>query len=151
MWDTLQTGRVRGMTVRCASPQSLQAADDSSGAVRSGLVALKDAAQTHFVETTLRMARGDPDIERDRVMRWFSWFSRERENSRGGISNVYVDIIPEGETQTTHLNLLRGQIGGQRRLNLPEDDPEASYKIREHFLSEMFATHQLGLEERHHK
>jgi hypothetical protein len=97
------------------------------------------------------MKRGDPDIQRDRVLHWFSWFRREHENGRGGISNVYVDIIPEGETQTAHLNLLRGQIGGQRRLNLPEDDPEASYKIRENFLAEVFGTHKSELEERYHQ
>ena len=82
-------------------------------------------------------------------MHWFSWLRRERDNDRGGISNVYVDIIPEGETQTTHLNLLKGQFGGQRRLNLPEDDPDSSYKIRESFLSEVFHQNRPELEERY--
>jgi hypothetical protein len=149
MWDTLQTGRVRGMTVRCATPQSLQAADDVSDSVRHGLIALQHATETHFVEATLRMKRGDPDVQRDRALHWFWWFRREHEYGRGAISNVYVDIIPEGETQTAHLNLLRGQIGGQRRLNLPEDDPEASYKIRANFLAEVFETHRSELEERY--
>jgi hypothetical protein len=46
MWDTLRTGRVRAMSVRCAAPQSLEAVDDESGAARSGLIALQRTTQT---------------------------------------------------------------------------------------------------------
>jgi hypothetical protein len=32
MWDTLRTGRVRAMSVRCAAPESLEAVDAECGA-----------------------------------------------------------------------------------------------------------------------
>jgi hypothetical protein len=62
MWDTLRTGRVRAMSVRCAAPQSLEAADDESGSTRSGLIALQRTTQTYYVEARLGMKRGNPDI-----------------------------------------------------------------------------------------
>ena len=137
--------------MRCAAPETLEAADAESDAVRGGLIALQRTTQTHYVEARLGMRRGNPDIQRDRVMRWFSWLRRERDNGHGKISNVYVDIIPEGETQTEHLNLLKGQIGGRRRLDLPEDDPAASYRIRESFLAEVFDQNRAELEDRYRR
>lgn len=150
MWETLRTGRLRAIRVRCSAPQSLEVADAEAETVKRGLVSLQGALNTHYVDATLGMKRGDPDIQRNGAIRWFNWFRRERENHRGEITHVYADIIPEGETQTAHLNLLRGQIGGQRRLDLPEDTPEASYRIRESFLTEVFHRHEQELEERYH-
>jgi hypothetical protein len=151
MWDTLRSGRLRAMYVRSAAPQSLQAADADTEGVRTGLVALKNATGTYFVEVKLGMIRGEPDINPDRSLGWFNWFRRERENDRGGITKVYVDIIPEGETQAEHINLLAGQIGSRQRLTLPEDNPSASYQIREAFLTDVLNRHRDELRRRYHQ
>jgi hypothetical protein len=140
MWHTLTTGRLRGVRVRVAAPQSLQAADATTEGIKAGLTALKQAVGTHYVEAHPGMTRGDEDISRRRGVSLFRYFRRERDEGRGGITHVYADIIPEGETQAREINLLAGQIGGKQRLNLPEDDPQASYHMREAFLSEVPAS-----------
>jgi hypothetical protein len=149
MWDTLRTGRLRSMRVRCAAPQSLVATDDETAGVKAGLVALHRATQTHYVEARMGMIRVDADINRGRGLRWFNWFRREREAGHGEISKVYADIIPEGETQSEPINLLAGQIGSRQRLEPPEDDPKASYQMREAFLSRVLREHRAELEKRY--
>jgi hypothetical protein len=149
MWDTLRTGRLRAMRVRCAAPQSLETADADTDGVKAGLVALQQSTGTHFIEARLGMVRGDPDINRRRALSWFNWFRREHENYRGEITQVYADIIPEGGTQVEHINLLSGQISARRRLNLPEDDPVASHRIREAFITEAGQRHQVELARRY--
>jgi hypothetical protein len=150
MWNTLTSGRIRAMQVRVAAPQSLEAVDAATTGVKAGLIALQQAAGTHYVEAQLGMTRGDADINRRRGLEWFRWFRRERESGRGEITHVYVDIIPEGATQAEHINLLAGQLGGKQRLDLPEDDPEASYRMREAFIAEVMRRHRDELDNRYH-
>jgi hypothetical protein len=83
MWETLRAGRLRAIRVRCAAPQSLEAADAEAEAVKSGLVSLQGVLDTHYIDATLGMKRGDPDIQRNTALRWFNWFRRERENRAG--------------------------------------------------------------------
>ncbi|MFN4281856.1 MAG: DUF6731 family protein [Alphaproteobacteria bacterium] len=140
-WELLQRSNLRSIQVKVASPEDLAAAEGAAGGVRDGLIALKEVARSAFVEATLGMSHGDRDLPRNRVMNILRYLVREKDEDRGGIKKVKARIVPDGEGQAEFLNILEAQMGDSRTLELPDDEPNASYDIRAEFITRTYRAH----------
>jgi hypothetical protein len=95
------------------------------------------------------MGRRDANINRQRALRMFNWLHREREEERGGVSHLSADVIPADGEEVETLNLIRGQMGDKRRLDLPDDDPGGSYRMRSDYIQEVLRANRAELERRY--
>jgi hypothetical protein len=146
MWQKLQHGRIRAVRIRVAAPETLQAADANTGNVSQGLRLLKDALGTASVEAVLSAARGH-DIPRHNVLSLLRWLQAQREEGRGDVRRLSASVVPPGGSEPELLNLLGGQVGRSMVLDLPDDDPDINYGIRETFLKQVFDEHRAELAE----
>jgi hypothetical protein len=144
-WNKLRRGSIRAMRVRLASPENLEAADDEARTVRQGLRSLKRATETHNLDVNFTMSRGDPDLDRARTVRLFRWFESERQAGRGNVTKLQAKVSDGDETEL--LNLLGAQMGANTRLDLPDDDPNISYRMRADYTRDVFRANRPALEE----
>jgi hypothetical protein len=149
VWNKLRHGAVRAVTVRVAAPNDLEAADAEARSVRGGMMELKDALGSAHVEVTLSMGRRDANINRQRALSMFRWLHREREEERGGVSRLAADVIPADGEEVETLNLIHGQMGDNQRLNLPDDDPDGSFRMRSDYIQDILRAHRAELERRY--
>lgn len=144
VWGKLRGGHIRAMRVRLASPDNLESADQETRTIKQGLQRLKDATETKNLEVSFSMSRGDPDLNRARTLRFFRWFSTEREANRGDVSRLTARVSDGEETEI--LNLIGAQMGAKRKLDLPKDDPSASYEMRVSYAQEILQENRRRLE-----
>jgi hypothetical protein len=134
IWDVLRRGGIRGLTFRIAAPNELQAIDDETRSVRRGALAMKESLQPSHLEITMGMARGEVDIDSRKAIGLFGWLQRERQDRRGGVSKLSARVIPEGGEEAQPLNLIGGHMGDKEWVDIPDDDPEASYRKRSDYI-----------------
>ena len=139
-WTKIRHGRIRAARIRLATPSDLRAADDDARSIKQGLRRLKEATDTHYLDVSFTMGRGDPDLDRARTMRLFRWFHAEREAGRGDVKRLAASVS-DGE-KTEILNLIGAQMGATARLELPDDDPTASYELRSQFALDSLHAHR---------
>jgi hypothetical protein len=149
MWNTLTTGRLRGVRVRVAAPQSLQAADATTEGIKAGLTALKQAVGTHYVEAHLGMTRGDEDISRRRGVSLFRYFRRERDEGRGGITHVYADIIQKVRLRHAKSIFWQAKLGESNGLIYQKTIPRPATICARLSFPKCLRRHRPELEERY--
>lgn len=146
--DALERGRVRALRVRVAHPQTLEAADVQTQSVTRGFQAFRAALGTPNIDVTLSMARGEPDISKEGVLSLFSWFRRQKDQSPGSVDELRASVIQPGTRRMEWLDLLEGQMGSKRRIDLPADDPDGSYAVRKGFAEGILDDHRAAFEAR---
>ncbi len=137
-WEKLGSGRVRKIMLRIARPQELHAAVPEHRSVRSGFQAMKEAAQTTYVEVSLGMGHADTDISTNRVRRMFEWLIHERSEERAGISKLAAVIRDDATDETEVLTFLDAHMGERTKLTLP-DDPDRAYRIIDQYITAVLA------------
>lgn len=141
-WEALQRGGVRAVLLRVANPANLNAAEPRHGTVKDGLRAMKTAADTTYVEATFGMGRGEPNMNPASTLNIMRWLWRERTEDRGGISKLNAKVIAEEGGSAKWLNLLSYHMGREEKLDLPADDPDRNFAIREAFVRHVFNEHR---------
>lgn len=142
----VRRGGVRGLMFRVAMPNELRAIDNETQSVRRGMIEMKRSLQPARIEIGMTMKRGDVDMDRRRTLAFIGWLQRERQERRGEVSKIAARIAPdEGEAAET-LNLLGGQLGDRRTIDLPEDDPQTSYRLRSAYVLQVLRDSRRTLE-----
>ncbi|WP_146747636.1 hypothetical protein [Paramagnetospirillum kuznetsovii] len=139
-WAALQRGNVRAVLLRVASPANLVAVEPRHTTIKDGLQAMKAAVDTTYVEATFGMGRGDHDMDNRSALNIMRWLWRERSEDRGGISKLGAKVIEDGSS-ARWLNLLSYHLGGNQTLDLPPDDPDRNFAIREAFVRQVYRDH----------
>jgi hypothetical protein len=143
VWHQLQAGRIRGLTIGVASPETLEATDERTRNMRHGFQAIKQTlGGTARVDVHVAVNRGGADLNREEAVQTVEWLSNERTEGRGGVQNLQATIVPEGETRSELLNLIDAHMGGSEILDLPSDDPNQSYTMRVEFARRTMRRHQ---------
>jgi hypothetical protein len=135
IWEKLKKGGVRGVEFRVSSPNELRSIDTQTQSVKRGIAAMKESLQATQIEVTMTMARGEANMNRKKAVALFGWLQRERQEERGGVSKLKARINSEDSEATETLNLIGGHMGDKELLELPNDDPNASYRLRRDYIN----------------
>jgi len=146
-WSILRQGGVRSIGFSLATPSELAAIDDETRGVRRGMIAMKESMQPTRLELTMSMGRGEIDMDRSRAVSLLQWLFRERQAHRGRITRMRAKVIPRDEEDAMALDLLNGHMGEKEWVDLPEDDPDASYQKRKDYIFSVLRENRAALED----
>lgn len=146
-WQRLRTGRIRGFRIQVATPDNLEVVDNAQTTIRQGLVNMKRATETTYVEATFGMLRGDPDIPVRRTLPFLQWILREKEADRGGVRKLSARVIDPENGGAEWLNLLGYHMGNVTTLDLPSDNTDRNYQLRESYIRRVFDANRGHLDE----
>jgi hypothetical protein len=146
-WSILRRGGVRSVGFSLATPAELAAIDDETRGVRRGMIAMKESMQPTRLELTMTMGRGEVDMDRPKVVSLLQWLFRERQAHRGGITRMRAKVIPRDGEDAAALDLLNGHMGNKEWVDLPEDDPDASYQKRKNYILRVLRENRTALED----
>ena len=149
IWEKLQRGRIRAVRIKVSHPQSLRGADSRTQSVTAGFNEFRSVLNTPHMDLTLSLEQSDPDLPRRNVLELFSWGRAQMEESPGAIDQLSAAVIQDGSGRSDWLHLLNGQMGDRRRLTLPANNPDISYRLRLTFAFEVLRESVRAIEARH--
>lgn len=98
---------------------------------------MKKLSGSTYVEATLGMSHGDPDLRPTKLIPLVKWLLSNYASSAAGVRKLSARIIPE-EDESNVLNLLDAHMGSTTVLNLPDDNPSQSYQMRKEHIRKVF-------------
>lgn len=140
-WGRYNDGRPRKFVIQLAAPQNLDEVEGSVGALTDAARTLGEMAQAPMITIEVSMGqRRQGFLNREfvtKVLKHFTIGGGSDEDVRKLCSTVALD--DEGGTQD--IDFLNEKLKNKDVLDLPNDNAERHYRLRDQFLKDCFAEH----------
>jgi hypothetical protein len=136
-WDRFNRGVPRKLVMKIANPQHIpKNLSQEADAIGAGVANIGEALRGAYVTIEVSMGRKSGSLAQNAVARVIRRFKRARDQHELDVEVLNASVAEEEGTDM--IDFLDEHLTVRETLNLPEQDPDRNYQIRQDFLTAQF-------------